>query len=114
MWTRQNSGDQCGDRSECGGRDEEGFRGQMEVSVKLKGQGRWDNMKGCRQAPSIYFQDYEEAQGFCGEVRALVGDLGGLMTALQHPEQESLSLDVGPVGMAGYVLRPEVSQVSHV
>ena len=61
-------GAQCGDRSECGGRDEEGFRGRMELSVKLKGQGRWGNVRGCRQAPSVYFQDYGEAQGFCGEV----------------------------------------------
>ena len=36
------------------------------------------------------------------------------MIALQRPERESLSLDVGPVGMSGYLLRPEVSQVSHV
>ena len=40
--------------------------------MKLKGQGRWGNVKGCRQAPSVYFQGYGEAQGFCGEVRALV------------------------------------------
>lgn len=66
--------------------------------MKLKGQGRWGNVKGCRQAPSVYFQGYGEAQGFCGEVRALVGDLGGLDDSPSTPRTGEFVSGCWPCG----------------
>ena len=66
--------------------------------MKLKGQGRWGNMKDCRQAPSIYFQDYGEAQGICGEVRALLGDLGELDDSPSMPRMVEFVSGCWPCG----------------
>lgn len=98
----------------CGGEDE-GFRAWVEASMILKGREDGVPRKTASRHLPFSFGIVGRPRG-PGERPGLWWETwGAWVTALQHPARKRFPRSVGPVRVADYLVRPEVSQVvSHV